>query len=201
MNVVACDNPNCATCFSDTVVCRSCADLALKRYNIRYPKVSVASFFVFPDRSQEERHLETFGRFSLPGYVFGLCAQLGYICGIAAHETNCFHDRSDDEIVEYEFDFSEEERVRSDLKILSSAEEQRSVIGRWPLDHYRIQRWLYAVTENPTHPEYEVVAQAIIRLYHEDVLEILDDGPFVRHASTMPCLCFLIDMYFATDLS
>jgi hypothetical protein len=155
--------------------------------------------FGFPDRSQEEKHLETFGRFSLPGLWLD-CAQLGYICGIAAHETNYCHDRSDDEIVEYEFDFSEE-RVRSDLKILSSAEEKRSVIGRWPLDHYRIQRWLYTVTEHPTHPEYEGVAQAIIRLYHEVVLELLDDGPFVRHASTMPCLCFLIDMYFATDLS
>jgi hypothetical protein len=192
---------SCSTCISGDVVCGPCKDFARERYKLRFPHSSlVGSFFVFPDRGEEEKHVESFGTYSLQAKVFGICSQLGYICEIAANPINCFHDRTDDDIVEYELTFTEEERAQSDMEIVASAAKTRSLIGRWPLDHYAIQRWLFHATNDPVHPEYQLIAHTITCLYHEDIFEILEEGPMVRNDSTLACLRSVVDLFYSSDL-
>lgn len=189
----------CCSCVAE-VICNDCKQYALTRYKRRFPRTEAISFFVFPSLKEEVEHFNRYGTYSLSAKVFGICAQLGHLCNISAHPRNCFHDRSVDEIIEYEILFGPEERTYRDLEIVHLSEERRELLGCWPLNHYQIQRWLYHSTEDRTNDFFEDISSVVMTLYREDIVEILEEGPQIQLRSTYDCLRSLVELFHSHHL-
>lgn len=116
------------------------------------------NFFVIPSRKKVQLDSQRNGSFSMASKVFGICFQLGYLSGRAAHPTQHWYTRTEEEIIEYELFFSQEERDASDFALRSAAEQSRLRLGHWPIDHVAVQLWMYSVMETPDCEAYRCVA-------------------------------------------